>query len=82
MLVVRNSLVSEFEKFSGKSIDASKNHLEDYWVNGHHQRHWVSNETGEKVADAIYMPSHEEFLERKKLREKLAITLEPLINTN
>ena len=50
--MVKNSLLEEFEEFFGKGIDTSKNHLEDYWVNGHHQRHWVSNETGEKVADA------------------------------
>lgn len=33
-------------------IDTSKNHLEDFWTNGHHQRHWVSNETGEDSGNA------------------------------
>lgn len=33
-------------------IDLTKYHLEDFWENGHHQKNWVNNATGEKIADA------------------------------
>lgn len=64
MLVVENPLVGKFENESNKGIDPAKNHLEDFWVNGHHQRHWVSNETGEKAADAYKLHAFSDREER------------------
>ena len=55
-------------------------HLEDFWNNGHHSRHWIDNETGRDMGEAIYVPSHKEYCERLKLRKDLQEELKLLIN--
>lgn len=65
------------EKCIQKAVDTSKNHLEDYWANGHHQRHWVSNETGERKENAYHSHKFKEKEEKyihykaKKLKDDL-----------
>lgn len=51
-------------------IDITKNHLEDFWENGHHQKYWVNNITEEKVVNAYenYKISSSESRLRKTLR--------------
>lgn len=60
--------------------DSSNWHLEDYWSNGHHTRHWIDNKTGNDFGEAVYIPSHKEYLKRLELRKKLSIALKPLSN--
>lgn len=58
----------------------SHRHLEDFWSNGHHTRHWIGDATGEDLGEAIYTPSHKEYTERIALRIKLQAALKPLSN--
>lgn len=65
---------------SEQDIDFSACHLEDFWANGHHTRHWIHNETGEDFGEATYTPSHKEYRERIELRKLLQDELKPLSN--
>ena len=58
----------------------SHRHLEDFWSNGHHTRHWIDDTTGEDLGEAVYTPSHKEYTERIALRIKLQAALKPLSN--
>ena len=55
-------------------------HLEDFWYNGHHSRHWIENESGHDLGVALYSPSHTEYQERLELRKSLQLQLKPLVN--
>lgn len=56
-------------------------HLEDFWINGHHTRHWIDDSTGNDLGEAYYIPSHKEYLQRIELRKQLQIKLQSLVNT-
>lgn len=60
--------------------DLRSYHLEDFWNNGHHTRHWIDNKTQFDMGEATYIPSHKEFLLRKELRAKLQKQLKPFVN--
>ena len=60
---------------------ASNCHLEDFWSNGHHTRHWIEDSSGNDLGEAYYIPSHKEFLQRIELRKQLQLKLQPLVNT-
>ena len=55
-------------------------HLEDFWINGHHTRHWIDDKTGYDIGEATYIPSHKEYLERIELRLVLREKLESFVN--
>ncbi len=69
------------EKMHSETNINSHCHLEDFWLNGHHSRHWIDNSTGYDLGEAYYTPSHKEYLQRIKLRKQLQEKLHPLINT-
>ena len=56
-------------------------HLEDFWSNGHHTRHWIDDKSGIDFGEAHYIPSHIEFLQRIELRKQIQMELQPLVNT-
>lgn len=62
---------------------ASTHHLADFWINGHHQRYWVSDETGEKVADAyaVYRISPKESRLRNVSRAEFLTAVSVLFGT-
>ena len=62
---------------------ASTHHLADFWINGHHQRYWVSDETGEKVADAyaVYRISPKESRLRNISRAEFLTAVSVLFGT-
>lgn len=62
-------------------MQSEKFHLEDFWQNGHHSRHWIENKTGRDLGKASYAPSHKEYLERIELRKNLQTKLKPFTNT-
>lgn len=68
------------EKKFKKEINTTKNHLEDSWENGHHQKYWIDNETGEITADAYenYKISTAESSVRKTLRKEFIDFASPL----
>ncbi len=65
---------------SDKNI-ASHCHLEDFWSNGHHSRHWIDDLNRNDLGEAHYIPYHKEYLQRIEFRKQLQIKLQPLINT-
>lgn len=68
------------EKKFKKEIDTTKNHIEDSWENGHHQKYWIDNKTGEIIADAYenYKISPAESCIRKSLRKEFINSVLPL----
>ena len=61
----------------------STHHLADFWMNGHHQRYWVSDDTGEKVADAyaVYRISPKESRLRNVSRAEFLMAVSVLFGT-
>ena len=60
--------------------DSNSYHLEDFWNNGHHSRHWIDNKTNIDIGEAHYIPSHKEYFQRKELRIQLQTHLRQFVN--